>query len=120
MSGDLHADPFPVSCDVNDGSQFSSSDSLQQSSPTEITVEVGEHNLADREPGDPMLQNTVDETDNQLTEHEDVSDQQDSHENSEIHTERPIRVHIPNNDEYVVNQAQLCKLRDPVTVEEAL
>ena len=48
-----------------------------------------------------------------------MSDQQDSHENSEIHTERPIRVHIPNNDEYVVNQAQLCK-RDPVTVEEAL
>ena len=41
VSGDPHADPFPVRCDVNDGSQFSSGDSLQQPSLTEITVEVG-------------------------------------------------------------------------------
>ena len=108
---------------MNDESQFSSSDSLQQPSLTEITVEVGELNLASRDPDEPALQNTVDETDGLMPEHDDVSDQQDNHENSETRTERPKRVHIPNkrifNDEYVVNQAQLCK-RDPDTVEEAL
>ena len=126
VRGDSNVDPFPVSHDANGELQHSSGDMLQQPSLTEITVEVGESDLVGGNPDDPVLQNADNEIDNQMHKHDDVStfsQQQDSDENFEVLTERPKRMRISNkrifNDDYVINQVQLCK-RDPVTVEEAL
>ena len=123
-SGASAADPFPVNPDVNGVSQFSSDDSLHHSNLQQTSVEVGESKLTSGDSRDPVLQTTVeasDETDNQSAVDDDMS--ATSSDNSEIIEDRPKRVHIPNkrifNDDYVVGQAQL-HTSDPTTVEEAL
>src|ERR1700733_3648096 len=110
-------DPFH---DVMEDTSINTEENHQQQQDIPTTVEVGESGGLNT--GSEINSEEVDSdgSDTVLI-HEEIADDEEIPQDI---TERPKRLRIPNkqifNEDFVVNQATLCRNTDPATVEEAL